>query len=105
MIEGLGVQLRSRDHLHRFFRPFSGLPREVQVHVCATGSTWERRHLLFRDYLKSNVSARNKYRAAKLEAAKHWSDDRVAYADAKTEVINRIMDQAETWAIDTGWRP
>ncbi len=105
MIEGLGVQLRSRDHLHRFFRPFSGLPREVQVHVCANGSAWERRHLLFRDYLRSNGEAREKYLTAKLEAAQQWRDDRVAYADAKTEVINRIMDQAETWALDTGWRP
>jgi release factor glutamine methyltransferase len=105
MVEGLGVQLRSRDHLHRFFRPFSGLPREVQVHVCATGSAWERRHLLFRDYLRSDGSARDKYLTAKLETAQQWRDDRVAYADAKTEVINRIMDQAETWAIATGWRP
>ena len=60
---------------------------------------------LFRDYLRSNSSARDKYLTAKLEAAKQWRDDRIAYADAKTEVINRLMDQAETWAIDTGWRP
>lgn len=105
MIEGLGVQLRSRDRLHRFFRPFSHLPREVQIHVCASGSAWERSHLLFRDYLRSNRAARDKYVSAKLEAAKQWRDDRVAYADAKTEVINRIMDQAETWAFDAGWRP
>jgi len=105
MIESLGVQLRSRDRLHRFFRPFSGLPRGVQVHVCATGSAWERRHLLFREYLRSNGAARNMYLTEKLAAAEEWRDDRVAYADAKTEVINRLMVQAETWAIDVGWRP
>ncbi len=105
MIEGLGIQLRSRDQLHRFFRPFTGLPRDVQVHVCATGSAWERRHLLFRDYLSSNRDARDTYLSAKLEAARQWRDDRVAYADAKTEVINRLMDRAEIWAFETGWRP
>jgi len=104
MIEGLGVQLRSRDQLHRFFRPFSGLPREVQIHVCATGSAWERRHLLFRDFLRSSRAARDEYLTAKLEAAKEWRDDRVAYADAKTEVIKVLMVQAEKWALETGWR-
>ena len=105
MIEGLGVQLRSKDDLHRFFRPFSGLPRDVQIHVCATGSAWERRHLLFRDYLRSSETARDSYLVAKLEAARRWRDDRIAYADAKTEVIDRLMDQAEIWAGSTGWRP
>jgi len=102
-IESLGVQLRSRDREHRFFRPFSGLPRGIQVHVCATGSRWERKHLLFRDYLRSSDVARDAYLAAKLEAAERWRDDRVAYADAKTEVIQRLMTNAESWARQTEW--
>jgi len=102
-VESLGVQLRSRDREHRFFRPFSGLPREVQVHVCATGSPWERKHLLFRDYLRSNEIGRDSYLAAKLEAAERWRDDRVAYADAKTEVILRLTSDAESWARKIGW--
>jgi len=103
-IEALGIQLRSRDQVHRFFRPFSGLPREVQVHVCATGGGWGRRHLLFRDYLRSNVEARDAYLTAKLDAAQRWRDDRIAYADAKSEVISRLMERAEIWAVETGWR-
>ena len=103
-IESLRIQLRSRDDLHRYFRPFSGNPRDVQVHVCAAGSSWERRHLLFRDYLRTNESARQAYLAAKLEAAQHWRDDRIAYADAKTDVINRLIARAEIWAIETGWQ-
>ena len=53
-LEAAGVQLRSRDELHRYFRPFPGRPREVHVHVCEAGSTWEREHLLFRDYLRAH---------------------------------------------------
>jgi len=97
-IETLGLQLRSRDELHRYFRPTSGLPRDIQIHVCASGSQWERRHLLFRDYLRSNQAARNAYLDAKLAAARNWRDDRIAYADAKTEVIERLMAEAEAWA-------
>jgi len=104
-IESLGIQLRSRDDLHRYFRPFSGRPRDVQVHVCAAGSGWERRHVLFRDYLRSSASAREAYLTAKLEAAQRWRDDRIAYADAKTEVIGRLMEEAQAWAVESGWGP
>jgi GrpB-like predicted nucleotidyltransferase (UPF0157 family) len=40
-LETAGVQLRSRDGLHRYFRPFPGRPREVQFTSApraATGS-------------------------------------------------------------------
>jgi GrpB-like predicted nucleotidyltransferase (UPF0157 family) len=102
-IEGLGVQLRSRDLEHRYFRPFSGLPRDVQVHVCSFGSDWERRHLLFRDYLRANASARDVYAIAKEVAASRWSDDRIAYTEAKGGEIRELMSAAEAWARRTGW--
>ena len=103
-LEAAGVQLRSRDDLHRYLRPPAGRPREVHVHVCAAGSSWEREHLLFRDYLRAHPGARDAYAAAKREAARVWHDDRVAYTDAKTDVILDILAAAETWAAETGWR-
>src|SRR5579859_266389 len=99
-LEGLGVQLRSRDDLHRFFRPFAGRPRDVHFHVCPVGSEWERRHLLFRDYLRENAAARSTYVRAKREAARVWMDDGWAYTDAKSEVILNVMEDAECWAAD-----
>lgn len=104
-IENIGIQLRSRDDLHRFFRPFAGRPRDVQVHVSEFGGGFELRHLLFRDYLRSNDTVRDAYLEAKLEAARVWRDDRLAYADAKTEVIAPLMRQAEAWAAGLGWQP
>jgi GrpB-like predicted nucleotidyltransferase (UPF0157 family) len=97
-IEQAGVQLRSRDVLHRFFRPFAGQPREVHVHVCQAGSGWEREHLLFRDYLRSHPVARDSYAKVKWEAAAVWSDDRIAYTEAKTGVILDLLDAAQAWA-------
>jgi GrpB-like predicted nucleotidyltransferase (UPF0157 family) len=97
-LESLGVQLRSRDDDHRYFRPFADRPRDVHVHVCASGGDWERRHLLFVDYLRADSSARDAYLRAKEAAASRWADDRAAYTEAKSEVIEVIMVEAERWA-------
>jgi GrpB-like predicted nucleotidyltransferase (UPF0157 family) len=102
-IEQAGVQLRSRDALHRFFRPFAGQPRDVHVHVCQAGSDWEREHLLFRDYLRSHPDARHAYAQVKWEAAAVWSDDRIAYTEAKTGVILDLLDTAQAWASANFW--
>jgi len=98
-LERAGVQLRYRDDEHRFFRPFAGRPWDVHVHVCAVGSRWERRHLLFRDYLRASAKARAAYAEVKFAAARLWAGDRMGYNAAKTRVILDIMEKAETWAI------
>ncbi|MGZ6300038.1 MAG: GrpB family protein, partial [Candidatus Limnocylindria bacterium] len=103
-IESASVQLRNRDSEHRYFRPFTGLPRNVHVHVCRAGSEWERRHILFRDYLRSSPEARQEYKQAKVSAAERWSDDRLAYTEAKGETIRRLTEAANEWARNTGWR-
>lgn len=102
-IESTGVQLRSRDVLHRYFRPFPGQARDVHVHVCDAGSAWERDHLLFRDYLRRHGDAARRYAEAKHTAVTHWSDDGWAYTDAKTDAILDILEKAEAWAAGSGW--
>jgi len=102
-LEALDLCLRSRDDLHRYFRPAAGLPRSVHVHVCGAGSEWERVHLLFRDYLRRHPDACDAYADAKREAAVAWADDRIAHTDAKAGVILRILDAAERWAAETSW--
>ena len=93
-LERAGVQLRSRDELHLYFRPFPGEPRDAHVHVCLSGSEWEREHLLFRDYLRRHPAWRDAYADAKREAARAWGDDRLAYTDAKNHIILDILDDA-----------
>lgn len=104
-IEMLGVQLRSRDDDHRFFRPFAGLPRDVHVHVCNLGSEWARKDLLFAAFLRHDAAARAEYLRGKQLAAAQWSDDRIAYTEAKTAVVEAITPRAEEWARQTGWKP
>lgn len=102
-IESLGVPLRLREPGHRYFRPPPDEPRIVQIHVCATGSDWERRHLLFRDYLRSHHEARDAYGALKLELAARYRNDRIAYNEAKTGFILDTLELADRWADETGW--
>jgi len=96
-LEAAGLQLRTRDDLHRFFRQFPDRPREVHVHVCPAGSAWERDHVLFRDYLRTHRSARDAYSDVKRRAAELWRDDRLAYTDAKTETVSGILEDAHRW--------
>lgn len=104
-IEGLGVPLRSRETAHRYFRPGPPDPREVQIHVWQVGSEGERMHLLFRDYLRAHPAARDAYAAMKMEAARRFRGDRIAYNEAKSGHILDALEAAEQWAAATGWTP
>jgi GrpB-like predicted nucleotidyltransferase (UPF0157 family) len=101
--EMAGLELSFRDNEHRYFRPPQGQPGDVHVHVCQQGSSWERLHLLFRDYLRASPGARRAYVKVKREAAELWTDQEAAYTEAKSDVVLRILDRAEAWADATGW--
>jgi len=104
-LEKAGLVLRSRDELHRYFRPPAGQPREVHVHVCAAASQWERDHLLFRDYLRADPAACRRYAQAKQANIRRWSDDGWAYTEAKTSVVLDILERATDLARVTDWAP
>ena len=93
-LEAVGLQLRSRDSVHRYFRPFAGGPREINLHVCEVGSGWETEHLRFRDYLRTHPAACDEYARAKRAAAALWADDGFAYTDAKSATVLDILDRA-----------
>lgn len=102
-IEATGVAFRSREVGHRYFRPAGNRPREVQIHVCQSGSQWERVHLLFRDFLRVDAPTREAYDALKRNLARRYRDDRIAYNEAKTNFILDAMERAERWAADSDW--
>lgn len=104
-IENQGFALRWIEPGHCYFRPPPGLPRDYQVHVCSVGSEWERVHLLFRDYLRSEPDIAAEYEALKRELAARHAHERIAYNDAKAPFIDATVKRAEEWAARTGWRP
>lgn len=101
-LEDAGYRLRVREPGHRMLRT-PGL--DVHVHVCSAGSDWERRHLLFRDWLRVDPDDRERYARAKQELAGRDWPDMNAYAEAKDGIIEQITARAERWAVETSWAP
>lgn len=90
-LEAAGYVLRVREPGHRMLRTSA---RDVHVHVCAIGSEWERRHLMFRDWLRARPDDRVLYESVKRELSTHEWADMNDYADAKSDVIAEIMARA-----------
>lgn len=97
-MEGAGYELRVREPGHRMFRTPE---RDVHVHVWKAGSEDERRHLLFRDWLRQAPDDRALYESAKRRFVSARFTDMNYYARAKGPVIQEIMRRAEAWAART----
>lgn len=91
-LEAAGYELRLREpdfHEHRLLSP-PGLG--ANIHVVSDGCTEIERWLVFRDRLRANAGDRQLYERTKKELARRrWSDTN-AYADAKSEVVERIIE-------------
>jgi GrpB-like predicted nucleotidyltransferase (UPF0157 family) len=66
--------------------------RTHHVHMVEPESRLWRR-LWFRDYLRDHPEVAAEYGELKMELAREHRRDRVAYTEAKTEFIGRIMDR------------
>jgi GrpB-like predicted nucleotidyltransferase (UPF0157 family) len=99
-LEGAGYRLRVRQPGHRMVRTDA---LDVHVHVCGVGSEWERRHLLFRDWLRRDAGDREAYAALKCALAEREWADMNAYAEAKGALIAEITARAQEWARGSGW--
>lgn len=75
------------------FRWPNGEPRH-HVYVCVTGAEALRRHLAFRDFLRSHPGEAARFGEVKKRAADKHPDDRLAYAQAKDDVAAWIMAAA-----------
>jgi GrpB-like predicted nucleotidyltransferase (UPF0157 family) len=97
-LERLGFTLHERslgDPEHRFF---SAPARAAHIHVCNADGRWERVHLLFRDFLRSDPDVAKRYSEMKRNLATANRDDRIVYNDAKTHFIEDALVAAERWA-------
>ena len=95
-LQAAGYALRVREpdfHEHRMLRTPA---KDVHIHVFSSASSEIERYLTFRNRLRSNVHDRQTYEATKRQlAAQSWPDMN-AYADAKTEVVERIISAARS---------
>lgn len=93
-LEKAGYVLRIREpewHEHRMFRRADP---QVHLHVFTAGCPEIEQVLLFRDWLRSHEQDRSLYTRTKRELAQqNWTYGQ-NYADAKTPVIQEILDRA-----------
>jgi GrpB-like predicted nucleotidyltransferase (UPF0157 family) len=94
------VTLGEFDLVYPFFhRPFQW-PSTHHVHLCEAGGEQERKHLIFRNYLRMRPSVAAEYEALKRELARTHDADTPqgmeAYSLAKSEFVFAVLRTAET---------
>jgi len=92
-LERAGYAMRVREPGHRMFRTPE---RDAHVHVCSAGGGWERRHLVFRDWLRTHPDDRDLYAEVKRRLLREAWPSMDAYAAAKSAVIATITRHAES---------
>jgi GrpB-like predicted nucleotidyltransferase (UPF0157 family) len=107
-LERLGYIFRADnpERTKRYFRESPG-QRRVHIHVRRAGNFSEQFALLFRDYVRTHPDVASQYAQLKIGLAQQYSqvEDRVAYTDAKSPFIWKVIAQADEWAQQTGWIP
>ena len=94
-LEAAGYVLRIREpdwHQHRLFK---GPDTNINLHVFTQGSEEILRTLMLRDWLRTSEADRELYARSKRNlASKKWKYVQ-NYADAKSEVIEEILERAK----------
>lgn len=97
-LQRCGYALKIREpgwHQHRMF---NGPDTDSNLHVLSSGSPEIDRILLFRDWLRSNDADRDLYARTKQSLAQREWKDVQKYADAKTSVVEEILERARAHA-------
>jgi GrpB-like predicted nucleotidyltransferase (UPF0157 family) len=90
-----GYELRVREPEFDEHRMFRTPARDVHVHVYPPNSGEIARYLAFRDFLRANRTACDRYAALKWELSGADWKDMNEYADAKTKFIEDIIKRAQ----------
>jgi putative glutamine amidotransferase len=72
--------------------------RPVHVHLCEAGGAWERRHLAFRDWLRSHPDDAAAYADLKRRLAAAHPNDIFTYVDGKSAFIHEVEVRASSHA-------
>lgn len=95
-LEEAGYSLQIREPEWFEHRLFKGPDTDINIHVFSEGASEVDRILRFRDWLRSNESDRNKYAQVKRRLAKNKWRHVQHYADAKTSIVQEIMERANS---------
>jgi GrpB-like predicted nucleotidyltransferase (UPF0157 family) len=104
MLAGFRWDEDNEDLTKRFFHGPEMGP-SLHVHVRELGSLGEQLSLVFRDYLRSHRSAAQRYEAFKRDLSTRLWRDGDEYAEAKTDIVWPLLNEAFRWSAASGWRP
>ncbi|SDS47192.1 GrpB domain, predicted nucleotidyltransferase, UPF0157 family [Paenibacillaceae bacterium GAS479] len=76
-----------------------GDARSHHLHVFKEGSREIELHLNFKHYLSAHPDRARAYGELKLELMRRWPDDRKLYQEGKQPFVNKLVQEAEAWAI------
>lgn len=96
-LENSGYVLRIRETDWYEHRLFKGPDTDINLHVFSRGCPEIERMLRFRDWLKNNRDDRDKYARVKRDLAKQQWKYVQDYADAKSAIVQEIMERANTF--------
>lgn len=96
-LENSGYVLRIRETDWYEHRLFKGPDTDINLHVFSRGCPEIERMLRFRDWLKNNRDDRDKYARVKRNLAKQQWKYVQDYADAKSAIVQEIMERANTF--------
>ncbi|MZQ86578.1 GrpB family protein [Paenibacillus sp. 5J-6] len=63
------------------------------LYACTVDNTDYKRHILFRDYLRSHPEDAKRYGSLKMALAERFSNDRAAYTLAKSDFVLEILQR------------
>ena len=89
-----GYILRVREPDFENHHMFKGPDTDIHLHVFSKGSKEIEKYLLFRNYLRLHDDARELYENTKKELAKKTWKYVQNYADAKSQVVQKILSDA-----------
>ncbi|MEL3956253.1 GrpB family protein [Caldifermentibacillus hisashii] len=96
-LENSRYVLRIRETNWYEHRLFKGPDTDINLHVFSRGCPEIERMLRFRDWLKNNRDDRDKYARVKRDLAKQQWKYVQDYADAKSAIVQEIMERANTF--------
>ena len=92
------IPLGPFDLVYPFFQKPAAWPSTHHIHLCVLGAEHERRHLAFRDYLRSHPAVAAEYAEIKCSlAAAHDGEtleSRERYSLSKTEFVTSVLERA-----------
>jgi GrpB-like predicted nucleotidyltransferase (UPF0157 family) len=74
----------------RFFNKHPGGNDGFHLHVVEYGGSFWKRHIAFRNYLRTHPEAAGEYAELKRELAIRYTNDREQYTDRKTDFVQKI---------------